>query len=312
MNSKEKFEEQLNKLYETIINFPEKEIEKRICKRLDKCGLMYHTFSRTKEKESTRIKIERKSDLYLQKNKKMQDIVGIRIVLYFKDDIDICISVLQQLFDIDNFEYDKPDAETFKPQRINYVFKMPEDVMKIPDELCENCLIDNTFEVQIRTIFSEGWHEVEHDIRYKYLDDWNVAAGLSRELNGIFAVLEICDDNIMSICERLAYRKYKEKSWASMLRNKFRLRFMHQALDSSLQKILSEDAELAKALYRFERQRFICFFAENNIPKTFNNIIYVINEIQLHNKDISQLAPQTLVEKCRNQEDACNFVTNPL
>lgn len=300
MNSKDKFEKQLDRLYESIIYAPEKDLERKISRKLDKCGLMYHTFSRTKEKESVKSKIERKRNIYLKSNKRMQDIVGIRIVLYFKDDIDICISILQQLFKVDNCEYDRPDAETFKPQRINYVFRMPEDIMKIPDDIVEDCLIDNTFEVQIRTIFSEGWHEVEHDIRYKYAEDWNTAAKLSRELNGILAVLEICDDNIMSICERLAYAKYKEKEWDSMIRNKFRLRFLHQSLDSDLYKILTDNPETAKSLYRFKRELLVHFLAENSIPKTSNNIVYVINEIQLHNKDISALAPPTLIDKCRN------------
>lgn len=312
MDTNEKFEKQLNRLYETVINAQEKEIEKMICKRLDKCGLMYHTFSRTKEKESTRAKIEKKREIYLQEKKKMQDIVGIRIVLYFRDDIDICITVLKQLFKVDNFEYDKPDAETFKPQRINYVFRMPENIMKIPCDLSEDCMIDNTFEVQIRTIFSEGWHEVEHDIRYKYFKDWNTAAHLSRELNGILAALEICDDNIKSICERLAYLKYKEKKWDSMLRNKFRLRFVHQALSPDLHRILSDNPELAKSLYRFEREQLIYFLAENNMPKTCDNVVYVINEMQLHNEDISALAPQILVQKCKSQEVACNLSPNPL
>ena len=299
MDAKDTFEKQLDRLYNTIINIPEKDIERMIYKKLDKCGLMYRTFSRTKEKESVKSKIERKRNTYLKNSKKMQDIVGVRIVLYFRDDIDICIDILKGLFEVDNFEYDKPDAETFKPQRINYVFKMPENIMKIPDDISNDCLIDNTFEVQIRTIFSEGWHEVEHDIRYKYFDEWDTSADLSRELNGILAALEVCDHNIMAICEQLAYKKYKEKDWDSMIRNKFRLRFIHQSLDKELDNILSDNLELAKALFRFEREQLVCFFAENSMPRTCSNVVYVINEIQLHNEKISSLVPSAIAEKCK-------------
>lgn len=299
MDSKDIFEKQLDRLYNTIINTPEKDIERMIYKKLDKCGLMYRTFSRTKEKESVKNKIERKRNTYLKNSKKMQDIVGVRIVLYFRDDIDICINILKGLFEVDNFEYDKPDAETFKPQRINYVFKMPKDIMKIPDDISNDCLIDNTFEVQIRTIFSEGWHEVEHDIRYKYFDEWDTSADLSRELNGILAALEVCDHNIMAICEQLAYKKYKEKDWDSMVRNKFRLRFIHQSLDKELDNILSDNLELAKALFRFEREQLVCFFAENSMPRTCSNVVYVINEIQLHNEKISSMVPSAIAEKCK-------------
>ena len=299
MNSEDNFEKQLDRLYTTIINTPEKEIEKKIYKKLDKCGLMYRIFSRTKEKESLKSKINRKRDKYIQNGKKLQDIIGIRIVLYFRDDIDICIDILKNLFEVDNFEYDRPDAETFRPQRVSYVFKMPDDIMKIPNDISDDCLIDNTFEVQIRTIFSEGWHEVEHDIRYKYFYEWDTAADLSRELNGVLAVLEVCDHNIMSICEQLAYKKYKEKNWDSMIRNKFRLRFDHKSLDEKIKNILSNDFELAKALFRFDREKVVYFFAENSFPKNLNNTVYIINEIQLHNEKISLLTPSIIIDKCK-------------
>ncbi|RGY92598.1 hypothetical protein DXA15_21945 [Parabacteroides sp. AM58-2XD] len=28
--------------------------------------------------------------------------------------------------------------------------------------------IDSTFKIQVRTTLSEGWHEIEHNMRYKY------------------------------------------------------------------------------------------------------------------------------------------------
>lgn len=299
MDLKKIFDTQLDRLYTKILDYPEKNLERMICKKLDKCGIMYRSFSRIKEKESVKKKIEKKRKIYLKNGKKMQDLVGIRIVLYFRDDVDICINILKKLFDIDSFEYDKPDIETFKPQRINYVFKIPKDIMQIPDNISKDCLIDNTFEVQIRTIFSEGWHEVEHDIRYKFWDEWKIVPDLSRELNGILAVLEICDHNIMSICEQLAYKKYKEKDWDSMIRNKFRLRFMHQQLDEDLSQILSKNTKLAKNILRFERAKLIDFFAENTIPRNCSNVVYIINEIQLHNESIANMTPEVIIEKCK-------------
>lgn len=300
MNSKDNFDEQLEKLYSAVIYNPGEDIEKIICKKLDKCGIMYRSFSRTKEKVSVKEKIEKKRDKYLQRGEKLQDLVGIRIVLYFRDDIDICIDILTQLFEVNNFEYDKPNAETFKPQRINFVFNMPENIMKIPDDISNACLIDNTFEVQIRTIFSEGWHEVEHDIRYKYLNEWNPVPELSRELNGILAVLEVCDCNIMSICEQLAYKKYKGKEWDSMIRNKFRLRFSHQPLDNKLSQILSNNSKLAKEIFRFERKKLIHYFAESTIPRNCNNVVYIINATQLHDDKIECLTPLVIAEKFKN------------
>ena len=52
---------------------------------LSKCGLMYRIFSRVKTVDSIRHKLNVK---YADKKVKIQDMIGIRIVLYFQDDVD--------------------------------------------------------------------------------------------------------------------------------------------------------------------------------------------------------------------------------
>ncbi|WP_202796549.1 hypothetical protein, partial [Thermophagus xiamenensis] len=60
-------------------------------------------------------------------------------------------------------------------------------------------MIDNTFEVQLRTILSEGWHEVDHSLRYKCKDDWKDYPDQERLLNGIYAALETNDSTLKSL-----------------------------------------------------------------------------------------------------------------
>lgn len=302
MGKNEEQERALNRLYDGYVKSPDKDLAVMISKKLDYAGIMYRIFSRVKDLESTEEKINKKRGKYTLEHKKMQDLIGIRIVLYFKDDVDVCIKLLKELFDEVGHERDQFDSETFKPQRINYVFQMKKEVMEIPDEISELCMVENTFEVQIRTIFSEGWHEVEHDIRYKYHDEWVVEPELSRDLNGIFAVLEMCDRNMLSICEQMSYKKYKAKDWDAMIRNRFRLRISHEKLKEELCNILSENPELAKKLFRSDREKLICFFANSHIPVNSNNILWIINEIELHNSKISETAPKKLIEKCRNAQ----------
>lgn len=294
----EQFRENLNLLYDVTLGTPEKDIQKIIERDLSQCGLMFRVFSRIKDKASVLRKIDLKREKYLKENRKMQDIIGIRIVLYFKDDIDICINILKKKFEMDSCEHDRPDLATFKPQRINYVFSIPESILQIPGGIREACLIDNTFEVQIRTIFSEGWHEVEHDIRYKYFDEWKSLNSLYRELNGISAVLEICDNNILSICDSVAYQKYKNKEWDSMIRNRFRLRFVNQKINEKLTEVLDCNPDIGKEIFRFDRERLVCWLADCHFPKTCDNIIYLINELEIHNEKIHILTPEVLVEKC--------------
>ena len=298
------FKHSLEAIYGKFLMAPEKEIQNRIEKELNRCGLMYRVFSRCKSQESAYEKLQRKHQKYTESKTKMQDIVGVRIVLYFKDEIDICIRLLQKIFKQDNYEHDQLDIETFKPQRINYVFKTPEDIFNIPQMLSDACLIDNTFEVQIRTIFSEGWHEVEHDIRYKYKDEWKNELALARELNGIFAVLEMCDNNILAICDQMAYNKYKNCDWESMIRHKFRLRMSSAPLSDKIKKILNQFAQTAgKELFRFDRGEMISFFGEIVIPKTCDNIVFICNELKIHNAELKKITPEILIEKCKKYKD---------
>lgn len=244
--------------------------------------------------------MERKAQKYINDGEKMQDILGIRVVLYFIEDIPICIELFKETFQMVSMEYDKPDFETFRPQRINMVFSIPDGSTCVPVELNDNCLIDNTFELQIRTIFSEGWHEVEHDVRYKYKNDWEDEPQMSRDLNGIFAVLEMCDNNMVGILDNVAYSKYKKRSWEAMIRNRFRLRFTIQPLSSSVQKIIDEDQNTAKYIFRFSKVELTRLFRLTNVEITFDNAIFLINAFYLKNRQLDRLTPTNLLKIIQN------------
>ncbi len=59
--------------------------------------------------------------------------------------------------------------------------------------------IDDTFEIQIKTMFFEGWHEIEHDMRYKGEELWKNYKGFSRYFNSILATLELCDKSMVTL-----------------------------------------------------------------------------------------------------------------
>lgn len=59
-------------------------IENRIIPILDKAGMYYRIFSRVKSTSSINRKLSKKAIEYREKGKKMQDIIGIRIIFYFK------------------------------------------------------------------------------------------------------------------------------------------------------------------------------------------------------------------------------------
>lgn len=291
------------------INSLGKDLGKRIQDKLERSGIYFRIFARVKEAGSIWHKLEWKKEEYLQKNKKMQDIVGIRIVLYYMDDIAICKEMLKNTYSIiekDSHE-DKPKVNEFNPLRMNYVCRIPEEfIERFPAKLWEDYRIDKTFEVQIRTTFSEGWHEVDHEVRYKHKEAWEQHYEFSRELNGIYATLEVCDRSMVNLLERLAYRNYKNMEIEAMVRHKFRLRFENPRISVPLKEFLEKDTDLVKKIYRSEREETIRFFASelsDGIALTVDNLIFVCNEVCLGRKDLEDRTPMLIRERTKQWQE---------
>ena len=270
------------------------DLEKIVISGLEQCGLYYRIFSRNKSADSAISKIKLKN---YNEDKKMQDLLGVRVALYFKDDVQICRKIISQYFDIVDITEDEETAEKFSPMRLNIVCRIPPSILQQLLEDIWNYPIDQTFELQIRTIFSEGWHEVEHDLRYKNKSDWASHVDLSRNLNGIFATLENCDWAILNILQTLSYRKYKNNEWSSMLINHLRIRIIDDNLSESIENLFNTIPELAKEFFRTDRAEFLLHMSSKQMtayPKKIDNIIFLLNELIVHNSSISELAPDPL------------------
>lgn len=233
----------------------------------------------------------------------MQDIIGVRIVLYFKDDIDLCLTIIRKNYSIIEIVRDEENTDTFRPMRLNIVCRMPDSIISQFSSEIWTFPIDTTFEIQIRTIFSEGWHEVEHDLRYKHKSDWDDHIELSRNLNGILATLETCDWTILNVLEQLAYQKYKEHDWEAMLRNHLRIRMDSTGLSKDIICILNENPALAKDFYRVDRQEFLLYLSNpylRSFPKKLDNIVFLINELLIRDSSLSEITPSLLKDHIKS------------
>lgn len=285
------------KISEYIAPTVVQELEQQISKTLKKAGIYHRLFSRKKGPASVLEKIERKG--YPTKDGKiLQDIIGVRIALYFADDVEICRQIVESIFESVGTEATKLNPAVFEPERLNIVCKLPDNLVShILPELWTEYPIDKTFEVQIRTVFSEGWHEIEHDIRYKSNSDWNEQADLSRNLNGILATLETCDWSILTIIDDLAYREYKRSQWAAMLKNKLRIHLADSTLDPEIINIFDKSSDIAKNFYRMDRKSLLLFLAckmQQTVPLTLSNIVYITNLLWVKDYEIKKITPKLL------------------
>ena len=271
---------------ETVSN----EITNEISNELKRLGILFGVFSRIKNHESIKEKLERPS---YKAGKQIQDYIGIRVTLYFTDDLPIVINLLRKKYEIDNADIDRHDEDTFRPKRLNLVCRLGNEHRPIFSELTSrhfDC-IDTAFEVQIRTVLSEGWHEVEHDLRYKCRDDWENHKDFSRALNGIYATLETSEWSMLNLFLELAYRNYKEQNWEAMLRNKFRLRFKKSYLNAKIKYHFDQDKKLAKKFYKIDRKKFLSKLTDSKLalPITFDNLILVLNHLFVKDEYIKKL-----------------------
>lgn len=257
-------------------------LEEDIRNILNRAGIYFRIFSRAKTPFSIAQKLEKPGYGFGEHDKKMQDLIGLRVVVYYQDDMDIVRTILEKTFRQVG-EWSKTDntEEEFKASKLNGVFWVPEEYQRVYNGDISFLPIDATFEVQLRTISFEGWHEIEHDMRYKspYGDDfWR--EDLSRTLNSVLANLELCDWTTLNVFEKLADYHYTERKWEMMLKAKFRLRFDLEPLAEEICQFLDENEEAAYCLYRCNRPEVLFALLRDGYHEkiTYNLIVKVIND----------------------------------
>ena len=259
----------------------EQDLKRIISDRLEQCGLYYRCFSRIKTASSMAHKFALKD--YGAENKKLQDLVGVRINLYFDDDVEICQNIVENTFDVIGWSTSERSEEEFKPTKLNGVCRLPEYLRSEISTETWDMYIDDTFEIQIKTMFFEGWHEIEHDMRYKGSAFGTGNEALARKMNSILATLELCDDSVVGLIEDLGHQHYKDRKWNYMLRCHYRLKFTREPLHPYIEEIFDEDTELAKKFYKFKREPLLRQLWDNTGDKgpeiTVNNIVKIVNQI---------------------------------
>lgn len=258
---------------------------------------MFRIFGRVKESQSLQKKLDNDPEYGI--TKKLQDLIGVRVVLYFNDDIQIVHNIVSSLFDENsgNVSIDKCQADSFKAIRYNVIYSLNDE---LTDRLClgsESIRIDNTFELQLRTIFSEGWHEVEHDLRYKCKTDWIGFDSQSRLLNGVYASLENNEWAMIKIFDDLAYAHYKSMKWSEMLRQKMRIRFASDTLSEHIKDLFS-DVDLAKRFFRVNRTDLLMEMSNKGFyyPLTLDNVVLFANIFNVHDERIFAITPSIMFE----------------
>ncbi|AQT79627.1 hypothetical protein B1R94_10635 [Mycolicibacterium litorale] len=172
----------------------EEEVGFTLTKAIDSAGLKVHSIvGRVKDVETFLEKIVRKG--YTEPFDQMVDLVGVRIVCLFIDDLDTVDGIIRRCFNVLKRE-DKvrsADPESWSYQSIHYDCILADsDSGARYDEIKAI-----TFEIQVRTILQDAWATVEHYLAYKGLT--TVPDALKRDFSALAGLFHIADDQFQKL-----------------------------------------------------------------------------------------------------------------
>ncbi len=161
----------------------------------------HQIISRVKDRKSLEHKIINKNYKY-DSIEEITDIVGIRIITYLEDEIDLVASIIKDEFDIDiENSVDKRllDADRFGYRSLHFVAFYNNSRLKLSEYSNFKKI---KFEIQIRSILQHSWAEIEHDIGYK--GEFEIPDSAKRTFFRVAALLEQADIEFVKLKNEIA------------------------------------------------------------------------------------------------------------
>ncbi|WHI44670.1 hypothetical protein [Microbulbifer sp. VAAF005] len=153
---------------------------------------------RAKSVESYSEKINRPGKSYKNPIKELSDLSGIRVIVYYQDDVNKVAEVLRQELDIVESEVshqpNKYSPDQFGYISLHYVIQLDNARTKLPE-----WKVYSSFraEIQIRTVLQHSWAAVSHALQYKHESD--APKQLRRKLFRLAGLFELADEEFVSV-----------------------------------------------------------------------------------------------------------------
>jgi putative GTP pyrophosphokinase len=173
-------------------------------------GIHLHSiYFRVKELDRLEEKLTRQGKHYTRLTD-VTDLLGVRVVTYFADDVDRVVEVIDREFDVDaERSVDKRstmEADRFGYVSVHKVIRLSSARLALPEYKRFGGLLA---EIQIRSILQHAWAEIEHDLGYLAHE---MPPHLRRKFSILSGMLELVDEQFKELRDELLAHKKGDKS----------------------------------------------------------------------------------------------------
>ena len=254
--------------------------------------------ARVKTLDSFTKKLELKKYKYNNPLEDMTDILGIRIITYYREDIDIILGHLKYNFKID-YKNSTNKLKSLKFNEMGYLSVHYVCQCKSNNKDFYGCQ-NFKFEIQIRTALQHIWAQIDHRLRYKTLA--NIPTKTKRKLFRISAMLESIDDEFDSIkheiqvVESFYKDRFDEKEYSLRLdlsSINFYLKYNDKFIQSICKQLgvfhfnnfeVAKEEQLEKKLIKFSLQfnKNRIIYIEELVNDIYNNLAFIMKTLDEH------------------------------
>ena len=142
----------------------------------------------------------------------MSDVVGLRVILPLKTEVNTAKTIIRNIFDIDEVRSVDKSAQ-LGTNKVGY--RSVHIIARLGDsrnDLPEYRQLTDYFEIQVRTLIEHAWAQIEHDLGYKPTS--TVTDVQRRGLALVAGMLELADGKLDELAFSIRGREVKEKKIA--------------------------------------------------------------------------------------------------
>ncbi len=231
---------------------------------------------RVKDKEECIKKFHRKYQNRLETDEQpyeisffISDLIGIRIVCLYQDQIALLSEILQQHFKIlditDKISSVESTEEFFGYKGLHMDLALNDEMASLPKYLP---YANNSFEVQIRSLIQDAWSVLDHKIKYKK----SIPIYLKRRINILSALFELADREFQEI----------RNSTIELMQQETGAPIIDQLDDTPKNAILGETSTRGKTLNAFNFLRIAGHFFRDFEFDDFKVDNFVNDILKLH------------------------------